>query len=90
MKERAILRRTDTLTRPDYYPVLYALRFVLAFWVAVDHYETIPLFGGPITSGGLLYILQRGWNTVTFGTPAVIVFFVISGFLHSLALSGQC
>ena len=68
------------LARPGYYPVLDALRFVLAFWVAVGHYEMIPLFGDPHTGAGLWYVLKRGWNTVVFGMPAVIVFFVISGF----------
>lgn len=75
--------------RPGYYPVLDALRFLLAFWVAVGHYRMFPLFGDPNTGTGLWYIFKRGWNTVIFGTPAVIVFFVISGFCIHLPFRGK-
>jgi len=88
MSDKAPLRETDALTRPGYYPVLDALRFVLAFWVAVGHYEIIPLFGDPNSGAGLWHIFKRGWNTVVFGTPAVIVFFVISGFCIHLPFRG--
>src|SRR5260370_1171252 len=34
-------------------------------------------------------LLTRGWDTVVFGTPAVIVFFVISGFCIHLPFIGS-
>lgn len=80
--------KTGALPRPGYYPVLDAMRFVLAFWVMVGHYEMIPLFGDPKIGAGLWYLFKRGWNTAVFGTPAVIVFFVISGFCIHLPF--QC
>jgi|SRR5580692_2229756 peptidoglycan/LPS O-acetylase OafA/YrhL len=75
-------------SRLGYYPILDALRFVLAFWVAVGHYEMIPLFGSPSTGTGLWVVFKHGWSTFVFGTPAVIVFFVISGFCIHLPFRG--
>lgn len=75
--------------RPGYYPVLDALRFILAFWVAVGHYEMIPLFGNPNTGSGLWHVFKHAWSTLVFGTPAVIVFFVISGFCIHLPFRGS-
>jgi peptidoglycan/LPS O-acetylase OafA/YrhL len=75
-------------TKAGYYPILDALRFLLAFWVAVGHFEMIQLFGDPNTGFGLWHWFKRGWNTVVFGTPAVIVFFVISGFCIHLPFRG--
>jgi len=86
-KANVILRRS-LISRPGYYPVLDALRFILAFWVAVGHFEMIPLFGDPNTGFGLWHLFKRGWSTVVFGTPAVIVFFVISGFCIHLPFRG--
>jgi peptidoglycan/LPS O-acetylase OafA/YrhL len=63
------------------YPILDALRFVLAFWVTIGHLGIIPIFGVPgdgTTKVGRF--LVHGWNSIVFGTPAVIVFFIISGF----------
>jgi peptidoglycan/LPS O-acetylase OafA/YrhL len=77
-----------SLLRPGYFPVLDALRFVLAFWVAVGHYKMIPLFGDANAGTGLWHLFKRGWNTTVFGTPAVIVFFVISGFCIHLPFRG--
>jgi peptidoglycan/LPS O-acetylase OafA/YrhL len=62
------------------YPVLDALRFVLAFWVVVGHFGIFPLFAGVDTNTPLGRTLDHGWNSLVFGTPAVIGFFVISGF----------
>jgi len=62
------------------YAVLDALRFVLAFWVTVGHFGSFPLFAGVDISTKLGRTLEHGWNSLVFGTPAVIVFFVISGF----------
>ncbi|HUL35290.1 MAG TPA: acyltransferase [Candidatus Eisenbacteria bacterium] len=74
--------------KAGYFPILDALRFCLAFWVAVGHFEMIPIFGDPSTGYGLWHLFKRGWNTVVFGTPAVIVFFVISGFCIHLPHRG--
>ena len=69
--------------------MLDALRFVLAFWVAVGHYGVFPLFAGMDSSTPFGRFVTRGWNTVVFGTPAVIVFFVISGFCIHLPFRGE-
>lgn len=82
-------QKTDLASRAGYFPILDALRFVLAFWVAVGHYQMIPLFGDATTGVGLWHLFKRGWNTVVFGTPAVIVFFVISGFCIHLPFRGN-
>ena len=84
-------RRPDTLERAkrSYYPILDALRFILAFWVAVGHYRMMPLFGDPHTGPRLWSIFKRGWETIVFGTPAVIVFFVVSGFCIHLPFRGS-
>jgi peptidoglycan/LPS O-acetylase OafA/YrhL len=87
MSEKPITRTVGDRTKPGYYPVLDALRFILAFWVAVGHFEMIPLWGDPNTGFGLWHLFKRGWSTVVFGTPAVIVFFVISGFCIHLPFS---
>jgi peptidoglycan/LPS O-acetylase OafA/YrhL len=71
-----------------HYRILDALRFVLAFWVAVGHYGIIPLFAGA-DPAGIGHLVARAWNTVVFGTPAVIVFFVISGFCIHLPFIGN-
>jgi peptidoglycan/LPS O-acetylase OafA/YrhL len=63
-----------------YFPVLDALRFVLALWVAIGHFEPFPLFAGVDTSTAFGRLVTHAWSSVFFGTPAVIVFFVISGF----------
>jgi peptidoglycan/LPS O-acetylase OafA/YrhL len=75
--------------RRGYYPVLDAMRFILAFWVAVGHYRMIPLFGDPATGSGFWHLVKHVWSTFVFGTPAVIVFFVISGFCIHLPFQGN-
>jgi peptidoglycan/LPS O-acetylase OafA/YrhL len=62
------------------YAVLDALRFVLALWVTIGHYETFPLFAGVNETTSVGRFLVHAWQSLVFGTPAVIVFFVISGF----------
>jgi peptidoglycan/LPS O-acetylase OafA/YrhL len=71
------------------YPVLDALRFVLAFWVAVGHYQMFPLFAGVADTTPFGHFLTHGWDTLVFGTPAVIVFFVISGFCIHIPFIGD-
>jgi len=63
-----------------HYPILDALRFVLAFWVVMSHFGVFPLFAGVNTSGWVVRDLARLWTTSTYGIPAVIGFFIISGF----------
>ena len=70
----------NAAVRLNHFPILDALRFVLAFWVVVGHTGMLELFGDPGTGAPFWILFKRGWNTVVFGTPAVIVFFVISGF----------
>jgi peptidoglycan/LPS O-acetylase OafA/YrhL len=62
------------------YPILDALRSILALWVTVDHLAVFPLFAWADTTTKLGRFLVHGWATVVFGTPAVIGFFIISGF----------
>jgi peptidoglycan/LPS O-acetylase OafA/YrhL len=80
MSDKTSSRMPDSTERAGYYPVLDALRFVLAFWVATGHFEMIPLFGDPNAGSGFWRLFKHGWSTVVWGIPAVIVFFVISGF----------
>lgn len=62
------------------YEILDALRFVLAFWVAMAHFGVFPLFAGMDTARPLGRFVVHAWSSLVFGIPAVIVFFVISGF----------
>lgn len=71
------------------FAVLDALRFVLALWVAIGHYQAFPLFAGVDTTTRVGRFLEHAWNSVVFGTPAVIVFFVISGFCIHLPFHGD-
>jgi peptidoglycan/LPS O-acetylase OafA/YrhL len=71
--------------------VIDALRSVLALWVAIGHAGVFPLFGAVGQNDGVLDFLARGFRTLVWGPPAVIVFFVISGFCihYPFAESGQ-
>lgn len=60
--------------------VLDALRCVLALSVAIGHAGVFPLFGSVGQQDAVLDLLARGFRTLVFGPPAVIAFFVISGF----------
>ena len=63
------------------YPIIDALRFILAFWVVMGHsVGMFPIFAGADESNRVAHLLSHFWSTVVWGTPAVIVFFVISGF----------
>lgn len=64
----------------DHYPILDALRFVLAAWVVMSHYGGPPLFAGADASNRFVWTLMHGWSTIVYGVAAVIGFFVISGF----------
>jgi peptidoglycan/LPS O-acetylase OafA/YrhL len=78
----------DPRAKSAHYSILNALRFVLAFWVAMGHGGIFPLFAGIDTTSPFTHLILRAWNTVVFGTPAVIVFFVISGFCIHLPFIG--
>jgi peptidoglycan/LPS O-acetylase OafA/YrhL len=70
----------STPSSRSYYPVLDAIRFVLAFWVLTSHVGVAPLFAGADTSNKLVWFVVHGWMASFYGFPAVICFFVISGF----------
>ncbi len=70
----------SVISERNRYPVLDALRFILALWVAIGHYGMFPLFAGADQSSALGRFLTHAWSSIVFGTPAVIVFFLISGF----------
>ena len=88
MNNTVASQKTELLGRAGYYPVLDALRFFLAFWVAVGHFQMIPIFGDMNTGVGYWRLLRHGWSSLVFGTPAVIVFFVISGFCIHMPFRG--
>jgi peptidoglycan/LPS O-acetylase OafA/YrhL len=71
------------------YAVLDALRFMLALWVTIGHYEAFPLFAGVNEATPVGRFLVHAWQSIVFGTPAVIVFFVISGFCIHLPFRGD-
>lgn len=67
---------TDRLER---FNILDCLRAVLATWVTIGHLGVFPLMGahpGP----GLPHFIDRFLNSTVWGMPAVMAFFVISGF----------
>ena len=82
-------RETVTADRTPHYAVLNALRFVLAFWVVLGHGGGFPLFAGVDEGTRFGHFVTHAWNTVVFATPAVIVFFVISGFCIHLPFRGD-
>lgn len=73
------------------FEILDALRGILALDVTIGHLGVFPLFGSPHQSDYTLALLARAWNTTVFGPPAVVAFFIISGFcVHfPFAESGQ-
>ena len=83
------MRETAASGQGNRYPILDALRFVLALWVAVGHYGPFPLFAGVDTATSFGRFVTHAWQSVVFGTPAVIVFFVISGFCIHLPFRGD-
>jgi peptidoglycan/LPS O-acetylase OafA/YrhL len=60
--------------------VIDALRSVLALCVAIGHLGMFPLFGPSGQPDAFWDLAARGFRTLVFGPPAVIAFFVISGF----------
>jgi peptidoglycan/LPS O-acetylase OafA/YrhL len=77
------MERVAPLASPQesiHFPILDALRFILAFWVVIAHFGIFPLFAGADENTYLGRMLVHGWRSIPFGTAAVIGFFVISGF----------
>jgi peptidoglycan/LPS O-acetylase OafA/YrhL len=62
------------------YSILDALRIILALWVTMSHFGVFPLFAGADTATKFGRTLIHGWSSIVWGVPAVIGFFVISGF----------
>jgi peptidoglycan/LPS O-acetylase OafA/YrhL len=62
------------------FSILDALRGVLALIVVLGHVGMPPLFGPIDQDNEVWRALARMWRTLAFGPPAVIAFFVISGF----------
>ncbi len=79
----------ESARRERRFPVLDALRFVLALWVTIGHSEVFPLFAGVDVATRFGRFITHAWSSVVFGTPAVIVFFVISGFCIHLPYQGD-
>lgn len=52
------------------------------------HYGEPPIFAGVSTSNRFVWFLVHGWQSLVFGAPAVICFFVISGFCIHLPFRG--
>ncbi|WP_347558960.1 acyltransferase family protein [Robbsia sp. KACC 23696] len=73
------LEALPSSARQERYLILDALRFVLALWVAIGHLGVFPIFGADPGSG-VLHIASRAANTLVWGMPAVMAFFVVSGF----------
>ncbi len=71
------------------YPVLDALRFCLAFWVVMGHFGVFPLFAGIDMATGYGRNLVHGWRSLVWGIPAVVGFFIISGFCIHLPFRNQ-
>jgi peptidoglycan/LPS O-acetylase OafA/YrhL len=62
MSQGVAVHKTSDRTKSGYYPVLDALRFVLALWVAIGHFEMIQLWGDPNSGFGLWHWFKRGWD----------------------------
>jgi peptidoglycan/LPS O-acetylase OafA/YrhL len=63
---------------------------VLALWVTIGHCDHIfPLFAGMDVNTPFGRLVTHAWSAVFFGNPAVIAFFVISGFCIHLPYQGR-
>ena len=75
------------LKRKERFPIIDALPFTLALWVTMGYLGVFPLFAGVNTDSKLGHFLVHAWSSTVWGVPAVIGFFVISGFLYPSSLS---
>jgi peptidoglycan/LPS O-acetylase OafA/YrhL len=69
--------------------ILDSLRGILALIVALGHLGMPPVFRTLEQHGPILHALARFWRTIPFGPPAVIAFFVISGFCIHYPMAGS-
>jgi peptidoglycan/LPS O-acetylase OafA/YrhL len=76
----ATIARSAAAPGTQHYPIVDALRFLLAMWVVMAHFGEPPLFAGADSSNRVVWLFMHGWSTIVYGLPAVIGFFVISGF----------
>jgi peptidoglycan/LPS O-acetylase OafA/YrhL len=76
----ADISKVQTVEKHWRFPILDALRIFLAFWVTMGHFSVFPLFAGVDTDTKLGRNLVHAWSSIVWGVPAVICFFVISGF----------
>lgn len=70
------------------FPILDVLRGLLALTVVLGHVGMPPIFGAVDQADNAWGGLARIWRTFAFGPPAVIAFFVISGFCIHFPFSG--
>lgn len=79
------------MSAPERFLILDALRGVLAFVVVLGHLGMPPVFGAIEQSDQFLSGMARLWRTFAFAPPAVIAFFVISGFCihYPFACTGE-
>ncbi len=56
--------RLNPRDRVQRYAVLDAMRFELALWVTIGHYEMFPLFAGVNATTRFGWLLTHGWQTV--------------------------
>ena len=75
------------IARADHFPILDALRAILALTVALGHLGMPPVFGSVAKGDSIFRDLARLWRTFAFGPPAVIAFFLISGFCIHFAFA---
>jgi peptidoglycan/LPS O-acetylase OafA/YrhL len=77
---------TSTIPRASaredrHYLILDALRFVLAFWVMLAHTGLPPIFSIVHAPTGFVgHLFVQLYHSLVYGMPAVMGFFVISGF----------
>ena len=81
--------RATAANKPERFAILDALRFFLAMWVVVAHAGAFPIMGST-PSPGLAHWIARATNSIIWGIPAVMAFFVISGFcIHYPLATGR-
>jgi peptidoglycan/LPS O-acetylase OafA/YrhL len=85
---RQVRDRVGPASTPGRFTILDALRGILALVVVLGHLGMPPVFGAIEQSDPVWGGLARLWSTFAFGPPAVIAFFVISGFCIHYPFAG--